>query len=194
MITRGFMSIRGDKNLWRRLAPLAVALFSLGCGSAGPYGHAREYAPLGPEKKATEGAVDYDPVMAQRMPDQWQGKLISVFGVVKKRNAGQSGASKVTLSVRTLEDRNLCENKSTDSCRVTVSEREHAVVHAMLKLDGDDDIGPRSVGIGSLVRVVGKIRDTIDNSDGNPVVQAEYYRHWPRNYFVTTAARKDMRR
>lgn len=182
-------------KIGRRIGHVAaVGLLAAACGSAGPYGHAREYVPLGPEKKAAKSAVDYDPVMAQRMPDQWQGKRISVFGVVKQRSAGPSGAEKVTLSVRTLEARNLCENKSEDSCRVTVSEREHAVIHATLKLNKDDNIGPKSVGIGSLVRVIGKIRDTIDNSDGNPVVQGEYYRHWPRNFFVTTAARNTMRR
>lgn len=181
-------------------APLRLALAVLlagvasGCGGAGPYGHAREYVPLSGEEKAAKGAVDYDPVMAKRMPDQWLGKKLSVFGIVKKRDAGTGGSAKVQLSVRILENRNLCENQRSEStCRVTVSEREHAVIHAQVKLKGDDDIGPKSVGIGSLVRVIGTMRDSVDASDGNPVIEVDYYRHWPRNFYVTTAARNQMR-
>ena len=34
--------------------------------------------------------------------------------------------------------------------------------------------------------------DAVSESDGTAVFKAEYYRHWPRNYFVTTASRPDM--
>jgi len=173
----------------------AVLLLTLvaGCHSAGLYGHARTYAPLSDEADAAQHAKPYDPVMAQRMPEQWKGKPVSLFGVVKRRNPGPGGAADLTLSVRTLEPRNLCSNSSEDSCRVTVSDHEYAVIHALAKLRTDDNIGKNSVGIGSLVRVIGVIGDEVDASDGTPVLRATYYRHWPRDFYVTTADRATMR-
>jgi len=173
---------------------LVLALTAAGCHSPGLYGHSRVYSPLDQEEAALKNAKEYDPVMAQRAPDEWKGKTVSLFGVVSARNAGTGGNAALKLSMRTLETRNLCETTSEDSCRVTVSDREHAVVHARVKLTGDDDIGTNSVGVGSLVRVVGTISDSVDPNDGAPVLQAVYYRHWPRGFYVTTAAREHMRR
>jgi hypothetical protein len=171
-----------------------LALLASACHSAGQYGFARTYEPLGSEEDAQKGVKDYDPVMAQRAPDDWKGKSVSVFGVVKVRNPGPGGTSDITLSVRTLEPRNLCDTADEDSCRVTVSDREHAVVHALVKLEDEDDIGKNSVGPGSLLRIIGPIRDTVDSSDGTSVIRATYHRHWPRNFYVTTADRAHMRR
>lgn len=170
---------------------LALALLS-GCSSAGPYGYSRTYSALGAEDDASEGAKEYDPVMAERDKSEWKKSKVSVFGIVGKRAAGPNGLAYVTLSVRTLEQRNLCEELDEQTCRVTVGEREFAVVHALLKLDPNDDLGEKSLNRGSLVRVLGKITDEVDPDDGTPVLKAEYYRHWPRNYFVTTASRPDM--
>lgn len=164
------------------------------CHSPGMYGHSRVYAPLGDEEAATKGAKEYDPVMAQRAPDEWKGKTISLFGVVKARHPGPGGNADLTLSVRTLEPRNLCDTADEDSCRVTVSDREHAVVHALAKLAGEDDIGQKSVGAGSLVRVVGTLTDGVDPDDGAQIVNVKYLRHWPRDFYVTTADRAHMRR
>lgn len=171
----------------------ALLLLVTGCHSAGLYGHARTYVPLSDEATAAAHATEYDPVMAQRMPDKWRGKPVSVFGVVKQRTPGPGGTTDLTLSVRTLAKRNLCSNRSDDSCRVTVSDHEYAVVHALVKLREEDNIGKTSVGIGSLVRVVGVIGDNVDPGDGSPVIRASYYRHWPRDYYVTTADRATMR-
>jgi hypothetical protein len=44
------------------------------------------------------------------------------------------------------------------------------------------------------VRVIGSLTDAVDKNDGTPVITANYYRHWPRNYFVTDADRDHMRR
>jgi len=173
---------------------LSAALLLSGCGSAGPYGHSQLYSPLDEETKATNGSVDFDPVMAKRSPEQWKGKTVSLFGVVLARSPGSSGNTEVKLSVRTLEPRNLCDSSDEDSCRVTVSDREYAVVHALLHLATEDDIGELSLGPQSLVRVVGALSDDVDPSDGEPIVVAKYYRHWPRGYYVTTAARSLMRR
>lgn len=171
----------------------ASALVALGCSSPGAYGHSRVYSPLDEEETATKSAKEYDPVMAQRSPDEWKGKSVWLFGVVKARNPGPGGAADLTLSMRTLETRNVCESSSEDSCRVTVGDREHAVVHALVKLVGEDDVGQNSAGVGSLFRVVGTISDSVNPNDGGPVIRATYYRHWPRGFYVTTAAREQMR-
>jgi len=177
-----------------KLLAVALAATLTACASAGPYGHARVYAPLSEEEAAAQGSVEYDPIMAKRSPERWKGKTVSLFGVVVGRNAGASGAAEVKLSVRTLEPRNLCDSSSDDSCRVTVGDHEHAIVHAKLRLTAEDDLGEHSVGSGSLIRVVGSLEDEVHVTDGEPVIQARYYRHWPRGFYVTTADRAVMRR
>jgi hypothetical protein len=171
-----------------------LGLVLAGCHSPGLYGHSQVYAPLSDEESALERAKEYDPVMAQRTPDEWKGKLITLFGVVKSRHPGPGGNADLALSVRTLEARNLCDTSDEDTCRVTVSDREHAAVHAHARLSGDDDIGRKSVGAGSLVRVVGTLTDSVDANDGAPVVKVTYVRHWPRDFYVTSADREHMRR
>ena len=179
----------------RRLAlglGLAIALCSFGCHSAGPYGFARNYQALSAEDSASQGAREYDPVMAERDKADWKKSTISLFGVVKSRAAAKDGRAYVLLSMRTLSDRNLCDDFDEATCRVTVSEHEHATVHATLQLASEDDIGQHSLGKGSLVRVIGKLSDEVDPDDGGPVLRASYYRHWPRHYFVTTANAAQM--
>ena len=166
----------------------------LGCHSAGPYGFSRNYQPLSAEESAVDGAREYDPVMAERDKEDWKKNTTSLFGVVKSRTSAQDGGAYLTLSMRTLSDRNLCDDFDEDTCRVTVSEHEHATVHATLKLSSEDDIGQFSVGKGSLVRIVGKLTDEVDADDGGPVFRVSYYRHWPRHYFVTTADSAQMHR
>lgn len=175
------------------MRPLLLTLVLLSaCSGAGPYGFSRTYSPLDAEEDAAEGAKEYDPVMAERDKAEWKKQKVSLFGIVTKRAEGPAGTASVTLSVRTLEVRNLCEELDEATCRVTVGEREFAVVHANIKLTPADDIGEKSVNRGSLVRVIGKLTDDVDPEDGTPVFKAEYYRHWPRNFFVTTASRPDM--
>ena len=177
----------------RRIAlALALALSPLGCHSAGPYGYARSYQPLSAEDSASQGAREYDPVMAERDKADWKKSTISVFGVVKGRASEKGGGAYLLLSMRTLSDRNLCDDFDEDTCRVTVSEHEHATIHATLKLSREDDIGQYSVGKGSLVRVIGKLSDEVDPDDGGPVLHVSYYRHWPRHFFVTTANAAQM--
>lgn len=178
----------------RGILSFLVLVLVIGCSSAGPYGHSRTYTPLDAETEALKNATEYDPVMATRSPEKWKGKNLSLFGVVVRRDSGDAGSAYLRLSVRTLEPRNLCEFEAEDSCRVTVSDREHAVVHAQVKLSAEDDLGRYSVGVGSLVRVVGQLTDDYDTEDGTPVLRTSYYRHWPRGDYVTTAARDNMRR
>ena len=177
-----------------RAVLLGLGLSLLGaCGGAGPYGHAVNYVPLGDEEKAAKGAMDYDPVMAQRQPEQWRGKPVALFGVVTARGS-MGGGAYLTLSVRRLEPRNACEsNADEDTCRVTVSDADFGLVHAMVNLKGDDDVGEHSVGGGSLLRLVGTFGEDVDTNDGAPIMHVTYYRHWPRYFYVTKAAAQQMR-
>jgi hypothetical protein len=165
-----------------------------GCHGAGAYGHAAHYVEVGEETNAAEHAREYDPVMSQRQPEQWRQGTVSLFGVVQSRAVGPSGQAKLTLGVRRLEPRNLCQTETDeDTCRVTVSDKDFGEVTVLVALRGDDDIGPRSVGARSLLRVVGSIGQDVSPSDGSPVVHASYYRHWPAFYYVTRASARDMR-
>jgi hypothetical protein len=175
-----------------RLPALVLSFALCACHSAGQYGFSRNYQPLSAEDSAVEGAREYDPVMAERDKEEWRKSTTMLFGVVKARGSAKDGSAYLTLSMRTLSDRNLCDDFDEETCRVTVSAHEHAVVHATLKLESGDDIGEHSVGKGSLLRVVGKLTDEVDADDGGPVLRVSYYRHWPRNYYVTTAAAAGM--
>lgn len=170
-----------------------AVLLLAACRSAGPYGYSQTYSPLDAEEEAAESARELDPVMIQRAPEEWKAAKISVFGVVKARKDAPGGAAYLTLSLRTLAERNLCDTANEDTCRVTIGEREHAIVHATVKLTGADDIGKNSVAPGSLVRVIGRLADDV-GADGAPVLSAFYIRHWPRGEYVTMSDASHMRR
>jgi len=169
-------------------------LLTVACSGAGPYGYSPTYTPLDEEETASEGAKEFDPVQAKRFPEEWRDKPVSMFGIVTNRGEGSGGGTRLTLSVRTLATRNLCDEGGDDTCRVTVSDREHAVVHTVVALRSGDDIGETSIQVGSLVRVIGKFTDVVDNDDGNPIINGSYYRHWPVHTYVTSAAASYMRR
>jgi hypothetical protein len=169
------------------VTPLLVA-----CHSPGPYGHSPHYVELDDETAAAAGARDYDPVMAERQPDEWRKSKVVLFGVVESRALGAGGQALVRLGVRRLDPRNLCETESDDdTCKVTVSDKDFGAVWALVPVSGDDSTGPKSVGQKSLLRIVGTLgQDT--TPDGVPIVHATYYRHWPVFYYVTHASAKDM--
>jgi hypothetical protein len=174
--------------------PAVLSVSLLACGGAGPYDHAAQYVPLGDEQHAATGAKDFDPVMVQRQPEAWHAGPVSLFGVVVARSPGPGGAAYLTLSVRRLEPRNLCEYATDEtSCRTSVSDRDFGVVHAIVALRHEDDVGEHSLGAGSLVRVIGPLAQDSDPSDGNLVLRASYYRHWPRYFFVTRSSAATMR-
>jgi hypothetical protein len=58
--------------------------------------------------------------------------------------------------------------------------------HALVTLTAEDDLGERSVALGSLLRVVGNVAEDVDPSDGSPILRAAYYRHWPRGFYTST--------
>ena len=176
-----------------KLTLAAALVFFFGCSGAGPYGHSPRYAPLGEEETAVSGAREYDPVMYQRQVEEWRKTPTFLFGVVTRRAPGKGGGTYLTLTVRRLEARNLCENgNDDDSCRVTVSDRDFGVVHALVALRTEDDVGQHSVGAASLLRIVGKFGEEVDPNDGGPVLRATYYRHWPRQFFVTKQSAREM--
>ena len=173
---------------------LFAALFvACACSSAGPYGYSREYSPLDEEEELLDGSRELDPVQIERDPLTWKKGRISVFGVVKERKQAPGGATDLTLSMRSLATRNLCDSRDESTCRVTIGEREHAIVHAIAALKGEDDLGRKAVMPGSLVRVIGRLAQGVDTKDGSYVLQAQYLRHWPRDEYVTMGERDYMR-
>ena len=60
-----------DRGMRRFAFAFAFPLV-LACHSAGPYGFARSYQPLSAEDTASEGAREYDPVMAERDKEDWK--------------------------------------------------------------------------------------------------------------------------
>jgi hypothetical protein len=163
---------------------LAVALLPTACGGPGRWGHSRHYSETSSEKSAVEGARELDTPMATLKPEAWRGQKVSFFMVVDERRAGAGGAAYLTGKQHTLNEINGCENKyDDDSCRVTIKPTGHETVHAIVRLQSDDDVGSLAVSTGSLVRVVGTLSDATDPDDGKLVVQASWYRQWPIGYF-----------
>ncbi len=178
----------------KRFGSLLLLLALAGCHGAGPYGFSPSYVPLDEEDRANAGAAEYDPVMFQRDPEGWRKKRVMLFGVVTARGSGPGGGAYLSLSVRRLEPRNLCDNANDESsCRVTVSDRDFGLVHALAALRPEDDFGEHSIGPGSLVRVYGTFGQDLDGADGQPVMRATFYRHWPRQFYVTRASAIHMR-
>ena len=178
----------------RHLPALALAALTPACAGAGPYGHSPHYVELDDETSAVAGAREYDPVMVERQPDEWRKGSVVLFGVVESRAAGPGGKALLKLGVRRLDPRNLCVNEhDDDTCRVTASDKDFGVVYALVELRGDDDVGPHSVGMRSLVRIVGKIGQDVSPSDGAPIVHATWSRHWPAYIYVTRASARNMR-
>lgn len=162
------------------------------CSSAGPYGHARSYSPLGAEADAAQGAVDYDPVMANRLPHEWAGKRVSVFGTIDSVKPGGAGSSDVSIAIRTLQGRNLCATEASSSCRVTVSEHSFGTVHVMLD---PKQVAPEGrLAPGALLRVIGEVHGDAHPETGNTVILGGFARIWPPQQFVTTKDREYMLR
>jgi hypothetical protein len=178
----------------RLLLSALLSACALACGGGGDYGFGRAYSPLSAEEQALAGAEAYDPVMARRLPAEWLQKKLHLFGVVLERDAGRDGLTDLTLSVRRLAARNLCETGDESSCRVTVSDHEVARTHVLVQLSKEDDVGKQRLQPRSLVRIVGQLQDQPHERDGNDVLLASYYRHWPPAFYVTNQAREYMRR
>ncbi|TAK33078.1 MAG: hypothetical protein EPO40_00915 [Myxococcaceae bacterium] len=171
-----------------------LGLLAEGCASAGRYGYARTYVPL--DEEATMASRAEEPVYDEirRAPEPYRGRLVSFFGVVRSVERGEGGGWRLALQVRTHQERHLCEEDSESTCRVTVSARDGGPFTAVVTLRPEDLDGENRLQTNSLVRVFGTVTPGEYDAEGGPVVQVQYYRHWPRGQYVTTASADSMRR
>lgn len=169
-----------------------MALLAGACSSAGAYGYSRTYAPLEGEDAAVADAREYDPVMADRQAEEWKRGSVQLFGVVSKRSPAPGGLTLLEVSLRRPEARNLCADESSSSCRMTVTAKSFGQLRLLAKLAPEDDTGATKIEAGSLLRIVGKLAQT-PGAD-KALVRVSWYRHWPGDQYVTTAAREHMRR
>lgn len=140
-----------------------------------------------------ERSVDasYEEVRRARPEDQ---PYVSWFGIALGAPEVHGQTARVRLSLRAHQERHLCSSEYADSCRVTVSEREIGTFTAEIPLRPEDAAsGTERLGQGSLLRVYGRASAEQDSA-GDPVIAADWYRHWPRHTFVTTAMSGRMRR
>jgi hypothetical protein len=177
----------------RLLLLLAVLAPAAGCAS-NPYGYAPEYVPLSDEEPYQERgmALGYEDV--RRDPVSYKDKMLAWFGVVQDvQPLPGKDAVKVALELRFHQDRHLCTDQFDSSCRVTISEKAGGPWTAILTLRPEDREGRDRVHSGSLLKVYGKALPDYDDR-GGPILQAEYYRHWPLGTYVNTARSTNMRR
>lgn len=175
---------------------LCTAVLASSCGGGGRYGYARTYTYFGDEarfaRQANNEAV-YDEV--RRLPDRFNTTMLSWFGVVTELTPGAGGTMRVALNLRTHQERHLCEDETDGSCRVTVSEADGGPFSAALTaVSAEDSHGENRIQVGSLIHVYGRLVAGEYDARGGPVVRAEFYRHWPRGQYVTTASRGSWRR
>lgn len=175
-----------------RVLPVVLPLLLASCASAGPWGHAPEYAPLPDEEAAVQSARDLDLVMARRQPQEWTREPVRFFGVVIKGKPGDD-VTMLEVGVRTLAPRNLCEAPESESCRVTVSDKSFGVLRVALQLTPQEKSGPEAMSSGSLLRLVGMLKPDPQEPD-KLMLQATWHRHWPRGYYVTQSFRDEMTR
>ena len=177
---------------------LFVSLFTtllvsaLGCGGS-RYGYARQYETADGESAYLTRSVDaaYEEVRRARPEDQ---PFVGWFGVVTSTPEVSGGVARMRMSLRTHQERHLCRTEYADSCRVTVTERELGTYTVQIPIRAEDTREDQTrLGPGSLLRVYGRSAGEQDAS-GDPVIVAEWYRHWPRFTYVTTGSAGSMRR
>jgi hypothetical protein len=189
------MNSRSIKGKLSMVLALSGAAGLMQCNSGGRYGYAREYVYLPEEQpfaqRADESAV-YDEV--RRLPDRFADHVLTWWGIVSNVEPGTEGLTRVTLQLRTHQVRHLCEDETDGSCRVTINDRDGGSFTVLLRLNPDDLSGENRVQPLALLHVYGTVVQGEYNSDGGPVLRGQYYRHWPRGQFVTTASSGGMRR
>ena len=179
----------------RALVPALFGLLGLSaCAGSGPYNFAREYTPLKAERdhvEATAQQVAYEDV--QRDPNGFTKTQVGWFGIVTAYADLSDGRQRLTLSLRAHQPRHLCGTEREASCRVTVSDKSMGSFVFDVKLTDEQKLGRDRIWLGSLLKVYGTPTGDYDD-DGSPVLNVSYYRHFPRNTYVTTAQRAGMRR
>jgi hypothetical protein len=165
----------------------------MSCGGAGPYGYARTYEPMLSEKGHLERSEERAYEEVKRAPYDFKATEIAWFGVVTEVSELPDGFTELTLSFRPHQARHLCRDEYADSCRVTVSDASQGNFVARVQLKDEEKTGKERVWVGSLLKVYGMPTGDYDEQ-GDPVLDAKFYRHWPRGYYVTTAQRSAMKR
>ena len=173
---------------------LGASLVLSACASAGPYNFARNYQPLSAEKphfKASETPVSLEEV--KRDPNGFRDRELGWFGVVTAIGDASHGKTRLELSLRAHQERHLCADESSKSCRLTVSERDLGTFTVDLPLGPEQKEGKDRVWFGSLLKVYGRPTGEYDD-EGGPIIDVSYFRHFPRGTYVTTASKSAMRR
>jgi hypothetical protein len=173
---------------------LVLVAFLVGCGG-GRFGYARSYEPYGDEPQYLEREVELSYEDVQRFPDRYGDDLIGWFGVVNEVQEmdRSSGQARLLLTLHVHQDRHLCRDETSGSCRVTISDRGIGPFVALVTLRSEDLAeGSERLWRGSLVKVYGHVTDGGTEESG-PVLQVEWYRHWPHGTYVTTGSAGSMR-
>jgi hypothetical protein len=178
-----------------RRIPFIIAFTILAAACGGPqYGYARTYEPLSDEEVFHQKAETVSYEELRRDPNAYVRRLIGWFGVVTEAKTDPAtGETRAAMELRFHQKRHLCADQFESSCRVTVSERSAGPFTAVVKLRPEDKEGKDRVYRGSLLKVYGSPDGDFDD-EGGPIIRAQYYRHWPRGTYVTTASTGVMRR
>ncbi len=174
---------------------LLIAGVIAGCGG-NRYNFSRSYSAHGDEGPYLERAVELSYEDVRRFPDRHAESLIGWFGTVThiEQLDAATGEARLTLEYRTHQERHLCSDERDGSCRVTVSQRAIGPFQALVTVRREDlQDGEDRLWTGSLLKVYGHVTDAGTEESG-PIIQVDYYRHFPHGTFVTTAAAGSMRR
>lgn len=165
-----------------------------GCGG-NRFGYGRSYTAYGNEAQFLQREVDLSYEEVRRFPDRHAEALLGWFGVVTEiaeLNRG-TGEARLTLEYRRHQERHLCTDERSDSCRVTVTQRGIGPFQVLITVDPQDLVdGTERLWTGSLLKIYGHVSDAGSEETG-PIIQVEHYRHFPHGTFVTTAAAGSMR-
>jgi len=175
-----------------RYSPVLLIL-AIGCGG-NPYGYDRSYVTYGDEDDYLEQAQTLPYEDVRRDPAAHSETMLGWFGVVTNVVVDRAtGHATVAMNHCVHRERHLCSDERASSCRVTVSDRQSGPFSATMRLRPEDQAGDRKLWAGSLVRVYGTPTGDFDE-DGGPILEAQWYRHWPTGTYVTTGAAASMRR
>ncbi len=177
---------------WSQLTALLLIALG-GCYDAGPHGFDHHYVPLDDEEAFIERGQEAVFNEVRTDPEDFNGVLISWFGVAEQVDEAEGGATLVRMSFRTHQERHLCYEQERDTCRVTVSQASSGTFSAQLQLSPSDAQGQNRIAPGSLLGVSCQVTGQYV-AEGGPLLECEHYRHWPRGVWAHTGMRSEMRR
>ncbi len=182
---------------------LGIPLLLASCGP-GIYGFSRYYEPGEKEKPFHKQAREYPYGVVAANPDDFQGQLISWFGIVEKVETLKDGRQLVRLTHNQHKNRHLCAGEANSTCRVTVHFKSSGGFSVILALRAPDLVPSLDkVQPGTLMRAFGRVRCKENDDEqmvcdydeqGGVLLEGVYYRQWPARYYVTTRAASAMRR